>query len=1243
MSRIALFALFVLLGLAGFAVPARAVLITVVWPAGTLGDYSIPGIASKSTMARVSYEVPEGTTTRLVGAGFSRNFSIADGKLTFPVRTDSSDDSTGVHFDPATNTFSFDTVDIHVSKQGYEGDISIDAQGGAVPPDGSCKVVYGVHTLSCPDEIDFSVDRQGVVLLLNSRVGVTARGSTLTIAGVPVEIAPVNNAPWTITPGQPTAAKTGKATVRLVPAEGGYTFKSTTTAAFFLNDDGLLAKKKEGPYHEFITLFDGTTIGMPEGQAKYQARIKQEETDIDLHEKILAASTAATTWKLDFNLVEKLKLCDFPEEELSYPIVLPPNVDPKDLKLLEFTDKWVREVPLQATWIKGSTSPSTIYFRSDLPVGGSRLFRLIEKFEMAGIPSLAPQPPVLQPVTDDANGAMLTNGLLSVKMPAGHHDFAPPKPLNQLPAPILGLARGTASGDWAVTGSFIAPDTLLVASMDASVKVTGPLFSNYEVTYHLANKKNYTVDLELRGGDPELRVAETIDGLKPEDATFLRLDYSKLNPDRRLVPSIGGYHLYGGAYDRDATADGSKAMWPATAPWLNYDPKLDSSPVPQLNFSLGLFMPDDLGVTRAVCFYNETGNDALLIAAYRLRDWQTATREVWNTFRGPENLRFYADGANKFLQANLSGPKRFWAVSLIARDDVVLRAHPGQKVAAGPETWLSSKLNFWSLNAYKDRVVDWTEKLQAAPFDKLTDAQTGKPYQVLAFDDYMSAYLQPSLAWVVNFQDALGGGLGAHDCPSAFGDYALSRAAWTPEQRDQVRQILVTLADYSEGDDLQPDHSMLSGSPNVVMETKAVLPIAAATFTDHPQTKMWTDSFGAFFTEFMDKYDRQDAPQFHTVGGPWTENIAGVLGRDMVSFKNSEEAMKFSSNTSLGKSPQLLVLIHWMRDAMMSPHDGVRMIPPQGAEAQACEPGSAFYNSLFALGQDLTGDDAKLAAELKWMQTSGAQGTKPDIHSAVYTDYGPVFHFDFGGPHESYAHLQNINGTSYGWGHAGVVYYGAKNKVWSYNGHNSDGDNIDWTQVTALTVNGQGLAVGPSDELLCDFDFAQFYRQPGKESDDYHARALMLLRDDYLVVADEMKSPDVTGTFRWVNRYDLPQIYQLKPGAPKVESTYLDNAKPEEKEPPRTFTVRSYTGQGDFLTIVAPAAVTAVSTPFGATVNGEYVFASQKPQDVTEGPALFSGSYGYAQPNQLALFQGTKIGLNGFILQRDAGISARAQ
>ncbi len=143
-----------------------------------------------------------------------------------------------------------------------------------------------------------------------------------------------------------------------------------------------------------------------------------------------------------------------------------------------------------------------------------------------------------------------------------------------------------------------------------------------------------------------------------------------------------------------------------------------------------------------------------------------------------------------------------------------------------------------------------------------------------------------------------------------------------------------------------------------------------------------------------------------------------------------------------------------------------------------------------------------------------------------------------------------------------------------------------------------------------------------------------------------MKSSDISGTFRWINEDSMPEIHQLKPGAKMVESTFEDDVHPRPGEVSHTFKRQTYSGQGDFLTVIAPAPVKATAMPFGASVNGEYVFVSQKPEEITEGTARFSGTYGYARANQLALFQGTKISLGGFELRRhggDFGVSAAAE
>ncbi len=988
-----------------------------------------------------------------------------------------------------------------------------------------------------------------------------------------------------------------------------------------------------------------TLLGTPGREIQSAADPQQEKADQALHDRILAASEKAA-WKKDFTLVEKMGLWDFSEQQVSYPLELPAEVKPDSLKLLAFTNTTVRIIPFQL-----SNADATISFRTALPKGATRLFRLVSQFDAGDISESGPKPPTLQ-ATSNPKEALLGNGLLFLKVPAGRQDFAGGKPLAQVPAPILGAAREAQPQAWMAGESFAAPDSLLVDTIEGKLVESGPSFVLYQITYRLQGAKTYTTNLELRAGESHVAIAEQVDGFTPEDRAFLHLDYGKgmLNPDRRMVASLGGtdhgYARYSGAYDRNVSTDDRFRPWPLSARWLDYDPKLDDSKVPRLDFRLGLFLPNCLGVMHAAAFYQEYGNDALLLAINRPEEWKTYVRALWTDYRSVDNLRFYSQNGRKYMATALAGQKRFWVLGLIPRSDVVMRAM--DKVPAGPEVWLSTELGAWNLQAQKDRMSDWEEKLDTPiPPDSATTNQTPPPAApVLSYDDYVKKYVDAyALRDFVNFLPFFGG-LNGRSFPVYYSDYIRSRASWTPEQRERIRQILVYLTDYNDGDDNQPSHGMLSGHPNFLMDAKQNVALGLATFPNHPKAKAWRDSFLGYFDELLDKYERKDVPELNTRGGRWTENIACYWGQSMVGILNSELALKSYDGTTLARNPRIFELIRWMRDALMSPQDGQRLVPPQGAHALGFIPGGVYWKSLFQLSDELASGDPHLAKDMRWIESQGKEGTKPDVRSVLYTDYGPIFHYDFGGEHESYAHLQNINGMSYRWGHDGIVYYGAKNKIWSYNGPEANGDAFDWEQLTALTVNGNGLAVGPTDQLLYDFDFAQFYRQPGKEGDDYRARALMLLRDDYLVVSDEMKSRGVSGIFRWVNLYDMPEIYQLKPGAKMEESTFDGAIHHRPDEAPQIFKRRAYSGQGDFLTIVAPTQVTATATPFGATVNGEYVFASQKPEEITQGTATFYGTYGYARTNQLALFQGTEIGLDGFTLRReggDFGVSAAAE
>jgi len=1235
MHRITL-VLFVLFSLCrmGLAQTVPAMSFNVNWPPDAFGSYSVVGAesAASRTTASGTFTAEEGKSVRIVGTGFDASFSVLEGKIHFQ-HNEPPKKTSGIRIDAKTNTVSFVTVKIGIAVKNVSFPVTMDSlpiTATATPANSvdagsgttDLKVVYGKHSLACAGaKVNFNVDEKGFISLDNPGKSISVNDSIISIEGLPFQVATAASG-WKIGPSR-AAGATGNGAVYLLA--GDYMFQATKMSIpFSVNNDGLLSLSKTGPFTEVIALADTTgapvaKIMIPDGETKMAARLQQEKTDQTQHDKILAASATAA-WKKDFTLVEKMNIYDFPEEQLSYPVELPAGTKPDSLKLLAFTDTDVRVTPFQLS------GAGTIYFRSDLPRGATRLFRLVSGFDTKGIPEAAPVAPTVQ-AGASAQEAILGNGLLLVNVPTGHQNFPGGKPLSQVPGPILGVARKAQPQPWMATSSFSAPDTLKVDSMNAKTLESGPLFTIYQVSYKIEGGKSYTVMLELRANEPEVRIAESVEGFNTDDLAFLQLNYGKgnLDPDRRLVASNGGYDVaaaYSGAYDM-------------------------TDPAGKLNYCLGLFTPNALGVMHATAFYQLHGTDAMLISLNRLTEWQTAERALWGSGAAFENLRFYSKGGQKYLTAGLAGPKRFWVLGLIPAEGMKLTILPGTRgLAAGPEVRLFNQLTDWSLNGYKDRSVDWPETLGTTPFDQ-PDFEPGNPMVKMTYDDYVDKFMTKSsfFQWVVNDDWDYSGEAGAvsfRSMPSWFGTYAISRASWTQEQRNQIRDILLFFADSCEGDANQPHHSMMSGHPNFVADVKAAVPIACATFPNYPRAKMWRDSFMDYYNEWLDRYDRKDVPELNTKGGRWTENISCYVGQCFTALQLSQECLKAFDGTSLGKNPQLLALIRWMRDSFMSPHDGVRMIPPEGAHSFVMNRDRGFITSFFNLCGELAGDDPQLAAEMKWIETNGKEGSKPDIRSELFTDYGPVFHYDFGGPHESYAHMQNINGISYRWGGAGVVYYGAKGKVWSYNNGETNGDEFDINSISAFNVQKKGLGAGPTDQLLYDFDFAQFYRQPqfvkpGGLPAPYLARGVMLLRDDYLVLSDEVKDDTVAGTFNWVSVYDLPQIYQLKPGAPVVNAIARDAQPPRVGNPDRIGNVRSYSGKGDFLTVVAPSELKAVATPFGATVNGEYVFASQQPQDITEGTAVFKGTYGYARPNQLALFMGDKIGLNGFTLSRDGG------
>jgi len=422
------------------------------------------------------------------------------------------------------------------------------------------------------------------------------------------------------------------------------------------------------------------------------------------------------------------------------------------------------------------------------------------------------------------------------------------------------------------------------------------------------------------------------------------------------------------------------------------------------------------------------------------------------------------------------------------------------------------------------------------------------------------------------------GAVGFRAMPGWFGNCDASRADWTPERRRHVRAQLVWIAHSCAADANFPHRSMLSGPPNFIADVKQAIPLACAVCPNHPHARQWRDAYMEFLRTWIDTCQRDPDREHNAIGGRWTENIACYSGTSLRATLHADEALHKFDGTDLFGNPRMQAWISWIINAMMSPHYGVRLVPPEGAHSRTYEPNEGRHSHRDSLSEIVTRlqrTAPELGQQLNWVLTNGREGSRPDLKSVLIADYGPVLRHDFGGPHEAYLHLMQIAGPwNYRWGGGdSVLCYGSRGRVWSCNTMEEAGDEWNLDNVTSFTVDGKGLGRRPTDQVLYDFDFAQFYRALGTGESKCRARAMMMLRDDCIVLHDDVDG-DAAGQFVWASVLDVPEIYQLRPGVEYVEDTSTEPGALRPGEfPARICNIRRYTGTGDFLTVVAPKAL----------------------------------------------------------------------
>ncbi len=814
-------------------------------------------------------------------------------------------------------------------------------------------------------------------------------------------------------------------------------------------------------------------------------------------------------WKKELVIEELLGFYDFPEQLISYSLKFPANrVTVEGLRLINANGQ---NVPIQVTdanTLGGYLREAAIHFRTDLPRESTRRFVLRHDTGYRRTPAQR-----LTVETFDNGTAVLASQKQRVRVPWGERIFEEGRPASDTPAPLLAIRGRT--GNWIGQGSFVAPEEIQALRYETHLEEHGPLFMRYRVEYEFTDDRQYVVRLTLRHGDDHITIDEYLNGFESEDEVYFHFIFDGLDPNARLAMSNVGYNGDGrgqrsGPYIDGVDGDG------------------------RLPYELSLYTPNSLGISRSTAFWRDDGDDALLLSINRPEDWQTSQRYIWHSRNKPENIRFYANDESRYMQTQLAGRQRHWAMAAIPRDEMIISKIGKEKgkswlaqrdmdqapggtpvrLGAGPEIRLYQRLTDFSLDRYKEIVFDFEESLE--PYE--TNAES------VRFDEFwneigLGGGQSSSFNYLVQYYWDWSGGLthrfGAFS-EDAWLAYANNRAKWPEDERRRARASLLFMVEMANSDNFMPHHSMLAGHPNFISEAKFDLALASAIFPNHPKTEEWKNSYQTFMDEWVNEFTREADPSVNARGGRFTENISNYWVTSLKNVGVGALALLAYDGTVVFDDPRFEELLQWTMDGFVPIGAlNLRRIVPMGAHSN----GRQEIPKVSSILPTLAKTHPELAAQLQWTITNGSKGEHKPRESKLYRDYGAVLWYDHGGENEAMLTVQQLYGRGYRWTPRsnGLLYYAADNQRWSWNDNNTNGDNFDIERLPVFNIKGQSLGAHPIDDLLYNFGQAQFYRARGSH-DIYKWRGALMRRDEYLAVYDRVINNQAEGEFQWINQ-----------------------------------------------------------------------------------------------------------------------------
>lgn len=918
----------------------------------------------------------------------------------------------------------------------------------------------------------------------------------------------------------------------------------------------------------------------------------------------------------------------------------------------------------------GTLLLADVTFMTDLPSGGSKTFRLDKGTPVNYKCSLS---------TREAEDCIvLSNSVVMIKLPRSCD-----KPINPC-GPIIAVSDGNG---WIGSSKFIS-DRRSVTQIKTNCIESGAVFTCFRVEYVLEDDGGYRADICLFDGLDFVTLDEQVSGIDSDEQVCWRFELNGFEPTHRYAPNNPG------KFKQDPSCQRFEDY-----PWHKIDePFVESFSHPmdlptsgengELPFRLNVFETQNaVSRNKNACFWDERSGRSIGIFLRGSENWDNQRYDIITAWDGSAIKYFYENNCLRWHFPVANGTRSTGLTVYNHEKDKECFFEVIERLK-GVDGFPAPKLGLFAVS-YTNYLENWYNTLH---LDKVKDYSLTYPKDGLrpkklcefpAFDtpeamlEHMFTYLLvPSLPlYGASVNCGFSGVPYRRMSEQYFITYNLIYDRFSDAQREQTEAILLLLTYLAQGECCTPMFVMHGGPPNLLSDVKRCLGTTACLFPEHPDYKLFMQTFEKLIPLTTKYMTRPPLKQFMLRGGRWAENlglytwaylhnalnvhaVARILGgrRNTACTPETDMLGQWLMHSLTapfnGDNPQTLALHlknnrYWSKDCLAEGARKRRLHPPQGAHSARRVPPNTLWHLALVLERfaPLTAenlryishhDDVEAEAQSRStlyntlsQRVKPDGGTRPQFRSCAFTGYGVVLRGAVETQDEISVHLQQLDdGPNYRWGTAGMggngaIYYYAAGKAYSHNGSEEIGDGMyhdcDAGCMLGVWKGYKYRSIGPNMMTNGYFDMGgfQFAKIDAEVSPDsygwpeYQSRSVTLSHSDYILIYDAVGSAYTKTRFVW-----NVALYDEFPDIQPLTKT--DNRwelfTPESKS-------IWYHGMGDSVALVTHKAGISASYQNGCAVirRGiewtDYILRSQKPVCIHTHGITFMGTSGAVRVN----------------------------